>query len=103
MQIPDRAAAAQWLRRPRNRVLLGVLALLVAVRVALPWVLRPIIVDQADKAMTGHIALADLDLSLIRGGVTLHGLEVFPEERPPEGMPEPKKPKWVQPNLFDVA
>ena len=78
MQLPDRAAVALWLRRPRNRVLLGVLALLVAVRIALPYVLRPIIVAQADEALVGRIALADLDLSLIRGGVTLRGLEVYP-------------------------
>jgi hypothetical protein len=87
MQLPDRAAVALWLRRPRNRFLLGVFALLVAVRIALPYVLRPIIVAQTDKALVGRIALADLDLSLIRGGVTLHGLEVYAEELPPPGTP----------------
>jgi hypothetical protein len=105
MQLPDRAAVALWLRRPRNRVLVGVLALLVAVRIALPYVLRPIIVDQADKALVGRIALADLDLSLIRGGVTLHGLEVYPEELPPPGTPvdpkaEPKKPLFSAGRLW---
>ena len=105
MQLPDRAAVALWLRRPRNRVLLGVLALLVAVRIALPYVLRPIIVDQADKALVGRIALADLDLSLIRGGVTLHGLEVYPDELPPPGTPvdpaaEAKKPLFSAGRLW---
>ena len=91
MQLPDRAAVVQWLRRPRSRVLLAVLAFLLAVRIALPYVLRPIIVDQADKALVGRIALKDLDLSLIRGGVTLHGLEVYPEELPPPGSPDASK------------
>src|SRR5262245_37204680 len=99
--LPDRAAVAQWLRRPRNRVLVGVLALLVAVRIALPYVLRPIIVEQADKALVGRIALRDLSLSLIRGGVTLRGLEVYPEELPPEGTPvEPKKPLFSADKLW---
>jgi len=101
MQLPDRVAVAQWLRRPRSRVLLGVLAFLVVVRIALPYVLRPIIVDQADKALVGRIALADLDLSLIRGGVTLHGLEVYPEELPPPGSTEPpKKPLFEAGRLW---
>src|SRR5262245_51568876 len=92
MQLPDREAVVQWLRRPRSRVLLAVLGLLVVVRIALPYVLRPIIVDQADKALVGRIVLKDLDLSLIRGGVTLHGLEVYPDELPPPGSPPPTKP-----------
>jgi hypothetical protein len=102
MQLPDRAAIEQWLRRPRSRVLLGVLALLVAVRIALPYVLRPIIVAQADKALVGRIALADLDLSLIRGGVTLHGLEVYADELPPPGTPvDPaKKPLFSAGRLW---
>ena len=73
------------LSRPRIRILLGVALLLLAVRVALPYALRPILVSQADSALVGRIALADLDLSLIRGGVTLHGLEVHASELPPPG------------------
>jgi uncharacterized protein involved in outer membrane biogenesis len=41
-----------------------------------------VIVSQADEALVGRVALADLDLSLIRGGVTLHGLEVYAEDAP---------------------
>ncbi|MGH9888763.1 MAG: hypothetical protein ACREBE_24740, partial [bacterium] len=73
---------ARALRRPRNRVLLGIFALLVVVRIALPYVLRSVIVSQADAALVGRIALADIDLSLIRGGVTLRGLAVYAEEAP---------------------
>ena len=93
------------LRRPRNRILLGLLLLGVIVRIALPYLLRPLIVSQADAALVGRIALADLDLSLIRGGVTLHGLEVHADELPPpapEGAPapEPKPPLFEAKRLW---
>jgi Domain of Unknown Function (DUF748) len=97
MQLPDRAALLRALHVRRNQVLLALFVLLVAVRIALPYVLRPIIVEQTDKALVGRIALRDLDLSLIRGGVTLHGLEVYPDELPPPGAPVAAKPK---PPLF---
>ncbi|MGH7289855.1 MAG: hypothetical protein ACREJT_01500, partial [Myxococcota bacterium] len=82
MRLPDRENLARALRRPRNRVLLAIVALLVVVRIALPHVLRSVIVSQTDAALVGRIVLADLDLSLIRGGVTLRGLEVYAEEAP---------------------
>jgi hypothetical protein len=101
MQLPDRAALLRALRVRRNQVLLAVFALLVIVRIALPYVLRPIIVEQADKALVGRIALRDLDLSLIRGGVTLRGLEVYPDELPPPGAPvEPKPPLFAAERLW---
>ncbi|HBZ69836.1 MAG TPA: hypothetical protein DEP35_08925 [Deltaproteobacteria bacterium] len=78
----DLPALKRALRRRRNLVLLGVLVLLVAGRVALPFILRREIVSQTDKAITGHIELDDLDLSLFRGGVTLHGLRVYAEKLP---------------------
>src|SRR5262245_39766376 len=81
--IGDRLRGA--LRRPRNRILIGLLLLGVGVRVALPYLLRPQLVSRADQALVGRIALADLDLSLIRGGVTLHGLEVYADELPEAG------------------
>src|SRR5882672_6581491 len=103
MQLPDRAAVLAALRVRRNQVLLAVLALLLAVRIALPYVLRPIIVEQTDKALVGRIVLRGLDLSLIRGGVTLHGFEVYADELPPPGSPAEQKPPlfaaeklWVQ-------
>ena len=90
MKPPTWPEIAGALRRPRNRVLLGLLVLGLAVRIALPYVLRPLIVSQADAALVGRIALADLDLSLIRGGVTLHGLEVHVDELPAPGAPRPR-------------
>ena len=101
MTSPVGSAIARALRRPRNRVLLGLLVLGVCVRIALPHLLRPLIVSQADAALVGRIALADLDLSLIRGGVTLHGLEVHVDELPPpvpEGAPAPE----AKPPLFEA-
>ncbi|HVP30247.1 MAG TPA: DUF748 domain-containing protein [Myxococcota bacterium] len=68
-----------WARR-RNRILLALFVLAVAVRIALPYVVRKIAVDQADKALVGRIELDDVDLSLVTGGITLHGLRVFANE-----------------------
>ncbi|HXX48083.1 MAG TPA: DUF748 domain-containing protein [Myxococcota bacterium] len=111
MKLPDREAITRSLRVRRNQIWLAVLIVLVALRIALPYVLRPIIVKQADEALVGRIALRDLDLSLVRGGVTLHGLEVYADELPPPGsppVPEPKPPLfaaerlWVQISWFEL-
>jgi Domain of Unknown Function (DUF748) len=83
----DLATLKGALRRRRNLILLGVLVFLVAVRIALPYILRREIVSQADQAITGHLELDNLDLSLFRGGVTLHGLRVYAEKRPPPPPP----------------
>jgi len=88
-------------RRPRNRILLGLLLLGVIVRIALPYLLRPLIVSQADAALVGRIALADLDLSLIRGGVTLYGLELHTDELPPPA-PEGAATAEAKPALFEA-
>jgi hypothetical protein len=110
MELPDRAALLSALRVRRNQVLLATAALLLAVRVALPYVLRPIIVKQADAALIGRIALRDLDLSLIRGGVTLHGFEVYADELPPGPAPVERKPPlfsaeklWVNISWLELA
>jgi hypothetical protein len=87
MPVPDWKALARTLARPRYRILLGVALFFLVVRIALPYALRPIVVLQADAALTGRIALADLDLSLIRGGVTLRGLEVHADELPAASPP----------------
>jgi len=64
----------------RNRILLALLAVVIAIRVALPTVIRRVAVAQADKALVGRIELDDVDLSLVTGGITLHGLRVFATE-----------------------
>lgn len=76
--------------RRRNRILLALLLLVIAVRVALPYVIRRVAVSQADEALVGRIELDDVDLSLLTGGITLHGLRVFANEAPqgaPQGAP----------------
>ncbi|MEX2205686.1 MAG: DUF748 domain-containing protein [Myxococcota bacterium] len=82
MKLPDREELLRLLRPRRNRILLAVLALLLIVRIGLPYVLRSVIVSQADEALVGRIELEDLDLALIRGGVELEGLSVHVDERP---------------------
>lgn len=79
-----RGRLARLLASRRNRILLGAGVLLVIVRIALPEVLRPILVTRADEALEGRIELEDLDLALLRGGVTLHGFSVHSDERPSE-------------------
>ncbi len=74
----------------RNRRLLAVLALATVVRIALPYVVRRVAVDQADKALVGRIELDDVDLSLLTGGITLHGLRVFATEATADGVPPPE-------------
>ncbi len=88
-------------RHPRRRLLLGLLAFVVTVRVALPYILRPVIVSQANAALIGRIELANLDLSLLRGGLTLHGLEVHAHERPPEPAAG-ETPAQTEPPIFDA-
>jgi hypothetical protein len=82
MKLPDRAELLRLLRPRRNRILLAVFALLLIVRIALPYVLRSVIVSQADEALVGRVELEDVDLSLIRGGVALNGFSVHVDERP---------------------
>ena len=76
---------ADWSRllaSRRNRILVALLAVVIAIRVALPSVIRRVAVAQADKALIGRIELDDVDLSLVTGGITLHGLRVFATELP---------------------
>jgi uncharacterized protein involved in outer membrane biogenesis len=91
-----------FLRRPRNRlILLAVVLVGVIVRIAVPNALRPWIVSELDAALVGRVALEDLDLSLLRGGVTLHGLAVFSDELPPRAT-EPAPEAEPKPPLFEA-
>src|SRR6185369_16434583 len=72
-----RRVARSLVATRRRRVLVGLVVALVAVRVALPYIVRRVAVDQANKALVGRVELDDVDLSLVTGGVTLHGLRVF--------------------------
>jgi len=70
-------------------VLLGLLGLVVVVRMALPAVLRRVVVSQADQAMIGRVEIDDVDLALLTGAFTLHGLRVFSAEAPLPAEPAP--------------
>ncbi|MCC6766024.1 MAG: DUF748 domain-containing protein [Deltaproteobacteria bacterium] len=71
------------LARRRYRVVLGLVLLAVIVRIALPAVLRRVVVAQADEALVGRVEIDDIDLAPLTGGLTLHGLRVFSTEATP--------------------
>ena len=73
MAVPDtdQPAArtpAPWWRRRRVWLAIAVF-LLVAIRVALPPILRSQIEKQANAALLGHVTVGDVDLWLLRGAV----------------------------------
>ncbi len=75
---PDAPLWRRLCARRRNRVLAVVVVLVVAIRVALPGIVRRVVVAEADQAMVGRIEIDDVDLALLTGGFTLHGFRVFP-------------------------
>ena len=83
--MSSEARARRWFRRPR--LWIAVAALVVVVRVVLPYIVRWQIESQANQAVVGHIAVGDVDLSLLRGGialkdVALHGATAAPTDPP---------------------
>jgi hypothetical protein len=87
MDRPASGFFSRLLGSRRRRILLGLGLLALVVRAGLPFALRPLLVRRADEALVGRIELADLDLSLLRGGVTLHGFSVHTDERPSDRPP----------------
>ena len=65
-------------RLRRRRIWLIALGVLVVLRIALPYALRPILASQASKALQTEVKLGDLSLSLLRGGVDLEEVSVAP-------------------------
>jgi uncharacterized protein involved in outer membrane biogenesis len=88
------------LRRRRARALVAVVILAASVRIALPAVLRPMLVSQADAALVGRIELRDLDLSLMRGGATLYGVSLHASERTGDGSNTPDTRQGQVPPIF---
>src|SRR2546422_9805337 len=75
---------SSWLARRRVRIALGLLVLAVAVRVALPPVLRRVIVSQANAALAGRLEVGDVDLWLAPGRAARPGRgRGAPRARPP--------------------
>ena len=65
-----------WWRRRWVIALAVVVALLIAVRVALPVVLRRVLVAQGSARVAGRFEVADVDLWLLRGAVAIEGVEM---------------------------
>lgn len=82
-----RGSWSSWLARRRVRIALGLLALAVAVRVALPPVLRRVIVSQANAALAGRLEVGDVDLWLVLGGAALKDVALRAENAAPTDPP----------------
>lgn len=63
----------------RHPFLDATLIFLLACRLALPLVLRPIVAARASDAINGRVEIGDLDLWLLRGAVALQDVAVFLE------------------------
>ena len=77
--------------RPRWRrwwaiLLYVVVALLIGIRVALPYVLQRVIESQGEAFLAGKVKVANVDLWLLRGAVAVEGVELI-GDRP--GAPAP--------------
>jgi len=66
----------------RWRRWLVVLVVLVIVRVALPEVLRRVLISQASQALRARVEVGDVDLSLLRGGVALEDVAIWESPTP---------------------
>jgi hypothetical protein len=99
-------AIAKWtapLRRPRFWLILAVLV--VVIRIALPYALRPLIESQASKALAARVSVGNVDLSLLRGGVALEDVAVKTGPAPApaaEGAPPVDDPPIVAWKRFAV-
>src|SRR5438132_611666 len=82
-----RGGWSSWLARRRVRIALVLLALAVAVRGALPPVLRRVIVSQGNAALAGRLEVGDVDLSLLLGGAALKDVALRAERAGPTDPP----------------
>ena len=77
----------RWLARHRRRILLTIAALLIVLRIALPYVVRRVAESQANAALAGRVTIGDVDLYLLRGAVALDDVTLHMEDAPPDGPP----------------
>ena len=82
-----RGSWSAWLARRRARIALALVVLAVAVRVALPPVLRSVIVSQGNKAIAGRLEVGDVDLWLLLGGAALKDVALRAENAAPTDPP----------------
>lgn len=81
-QIEPTVTAAPVRKRPRWRrwwaiVLYLIVALVIGVRVALPYVLQRVIESQGEAFLAGKVKVANVDLWLLRGAVAIEGVELI--------------------------
>ena len=76
-----------WIGRHRRRILITVGALVLVVRIALPYVLRRVIESQANATIAGQLTVGDVDLYLTWGGVALEDVALRMENAAPEEPP----------------
>jgi len=82
-----RGSWSAWLARRRARIALALVVLAIAVRVALPPVLRSVIVSQGNKAIAGRLEVGDVDLWLLLGGAALKDVALRAENAAPTDPP----------------
>jgi hypothetical protein len=75
------AAVHRW-----RRWLIAV-AIVACIRALLPLALQHVIASQASKALHARVEVGDVDLALLRGGVALKEVAVFPANAAPESRP----------------
>jgi hypothetical protein len=61
--------------------------LVLAIRAALPAIVRSVLEDQGTALLQGRLAVGDVDLSLLRGLVTLEDVALRPDDAPPDATP----------------
>lgn len=87
-----------WWRRRWVIILACVVFALVAVRVALPLVLRSVLVSQGNALLAGRFTVEDVDLWLLQGAVAIDGVELRGDDAPtvgsdaPAAAPSPDEP-----------
>jgi len=79
------APRTSWARRGwgtlrRHPYWMALVVLAIAVRVALPFVLRPVLEDQISAVLNGRIEVDDVHLSLLRGEAVVSGVRVYEGE-----------------------
>src|SRR5262245_43526516 len=71
----------------RRRLLLLAFAVLLAVRAALPTVVRRNLETRASEMLHARVTIGDVDLALLRGGVALEDVAVRAADAPATDVP----------------
>jgi len=83
----EESGARAWVDRGRSLVrrhpyLTALIFVIVAVRIALPYVLRPVLEDQISAFLNGRIEIENVDLSLLRGEAVVEGVRIVETDNP---------------------